>query len=126
MKIRTAIVTLLAMASIDSSFANPVSPDIRSWQAADQELVRLRRIAPVGRTVIVRRPVVRRPVVVVRPVRRWVRRPYFGAVIAGVTLGAIVTVAVAAVAPRAPSPDLCWYWSNNARTRGYWDYCVPR
>jgi hypothetical protein len=53
-------------------------------------------------------------------VRPWVRRPYFGAVVAGVTLG---TVIAATAIPPAPSSDLCWYWSNSSRTRGYWDYC---
>ena len=53
-------------------------------------------------------------------VRPWVRRPYFGTVVAGVTLGTIIA---ATTVPPAPSSDLCWYWSNSSRTRGYWDYC---
>jgi hypothetical protein len=53
-------------------------------------------------------------------VRPWVRRPYFGTVVAGVALGTIIA---ATTIPRAPSSDLCWYWSNSSRTRGYWDYC---
>ena len=53
-------------------------------------------------------------------VRGWNRRPYYGSVIAGVALGTIIA---AAAAPRAPSDNLCWYWTNPARTNGYWDYC---
>ena len=59
-------------------------------------------------------------VAVVRPVRPWVRRPYYGTLVAGVTLG---TVIAASTIPPAPSSDLCWYWSNSSKTRGYWDYC---
>jgi hypothetical protein len=59
-------------------------------------------------------------VAVVRPVRPWVRRPYYGTVIAGVTLGTLIA---ATTIPAAPSSDLCWYWSNSSHTRGYWDYC---
>ncbi|MBP2551746.1 hypothetical protein J2858_004688 [Neorhizobium galegae] len=61
-------------------------------------------------------------VVVVRPVRPWVRRPYYGAVVAGVVLGTII---VASSVPPAPSPQLCWYWSSPQQNRGYWDYCKP-
>jgi len=57
---------------------------------------------------------------VVRPVRPWVRRPYYGTVIAGITLGTIIA---ATTIPAAPSSELCWYWSNSSHTRGYWDYC---
>jgi hypothetical protein len=53
-------------------------------------------------------------------VRPWVRRPYFGTVVAGVTLGTIIA---ATAIPPVPSSGLCWYWSNSSRTRGYWDYC---
>ena len=53
-------------------------------------------------------------------VRGWNRRPYYGNVIAGVALGAVIA---AAAAPRPPADNLCWYWTNPARTHGYWDYC---
>jgi hypothetical protein len=53
-------------------------------------------------------------------VRPWVRRPYYGTVIAGVALGTIIA---ASTIPPAPSSGLCWYWSNSSHTRGYWDYC---
>jgi hypothetical protein len=54
--------------------------------------------------------------------RRWYHQPYYGAVVAGVTLGTVIVV-TAATAPRPPSNQLCWYWSNSAKTKGYWDYC---
>ncbi len=56
-------------------------------------------------------------------VRTWRRRPYYGNVIAGVALGTIIGVAIAGSAPPPPSADLCWYWTDPARNRGYWDYC---
>jgi hypothetical protein len=79
------------------------------------------RRGPEGRTVVRRSTTVRRTTVV-RPVRPWVRRPYYGRVVAGVALGTVVAVA-ATTAPPAPASNLCWYWSNSSRTRGYWDYC---
>jgi hypothetical protein len=57
---------------------------------------------------------------VVRPVRPWVRQPYYGSVFDGVTLGTIIA---ATAVPTSPSLDLCWYWSNSSQTRGYWDFC---
>jgi hypothetical protein len=57
---------------------------------------------------------------VVRPVRPWVQQPYYGAVFDGVTLGAVIA---ANAVPTLPSIDLCWYWSNSSKTRGYWDFC---
>ena len=64
--------------------------------------------------------------VVVAPVRAVpaVRPAYWGSVVAGVTIGAVVTAAAVNSAPRAPSPDLCWFWTDSSRTRGYWNYCV--
>jgi hypothetical protein len=26
-------------------------------------------------------------------------------------------------AGRPPAPDLCWFYKNRARTRGFWDLC---
>jgi hypothetical protein len=53
-------------------------------------------------------------------VRGWNRRPYYGTVIAGVALGTIIA---ATAAPRPPADNLCWYWTNPSKNRGYWDYC---
>jgi hypothetical protein len=60
--------------------------------------------------------------VVVRPVRPWVRRAYFGTIIGGVVLGSIIA---ATVVPPVPAPSLCWYWTTPYRAHGYWDYCTP-
>ena len=57
---------------------------------------------------------------VVRPVRPWVQQPYYGAVFDGVTLGAVVA---ANAVPTSRSIDVCWYWSDSSKTRGYWDFC---
>jgi hypothetical protein len=57
---------------------------------------------------------------VVRPVRPLVQKPYYGAIFDGVTLGAITA---SNAVPTAPSIDVCWYWSNSSKTRGYWDFC---
>ena len=57
---------------------------------------------------------------VVRPVRPWVQQPYYGSRFDGIVLG---TVIAANTVPTSPSFDLCWYWSNSTRTRGYWDFC---
>lgn len=66
------------------------------------------------RTVVVA-PV--RPVPAVRP---W----YWGRVVAGVTIGTVIAVAAVNSVPKAPSPELCWFWSDSSKTRGYWNYCV--
>jgi hypothetical protein len=55
--------------------------------------------------------------------RPWSRRPYYGRIIGGVALGTIIGVAVVGAVPRRPAPDLCWYWADPYRSRGYWDYC---
>ena len=60
-------------------------------------------------------------VVVVRPYRKWNRRPYYGTVIGGVALGTIL--GAAAYSAAAPAPNTCWYWADPSMTRGYWDYC---
>ncbi|HLC09473.1 MAG TPA: hypothetical protein VJK06_09345 [Methyloceanibacter sp.] len=61
--------------------------------------------------------------VVVRPVRGWYRKPYYGNFVAGVALGTILAVGAVGIAPIAPADDLCWYWSDPAMINGYWDYC---
>jgi hypothetical protein len=56
-------------------------------------------------------------------VRPWVARPYFGTVVAGVTLGTIVAATAYNMAPPAPASNLCWYWTDSSRINGYWSYC---
>jgi len=55
--------------------------------------------------------------------RPWVRRPYYGTIVAGVVLGTLLTVAVVGAVPPRPAPNLCWYWADPYGYRGYWDYC---
>ena len=55
--------------------------------------------------------------------RPWARRPYYGTIVAGVALGALITVAAIGAVPPRPAPNLCWYWADPYRNRGYWDYC---
>jgi hypothetical protein len=98
---------------------------ISAQDASLVEQVAVRRavvVRPRG-AVVVRRGVVRPRTVIVRPVRPWARRAYYGTIIGGVALGTIIA---ATAIPAAPAPELCWYWANSAHTRGYWDYCVPR
>jgi hypothetical protein len=52
-----------------------------------------------------------------------VSRPYYGTIVAGVALGAIITVAAVGAVPVRPAPNLCWYWADPYGARGYWDYC---
>ena len=55
--------------------------------------------------------------------KKWKRRRDFGrAIIGTVVIGAAIATAANTI-PRRPSSDVCWVWTNNARTRGYWDYC---
>jgi len=53
-------------------------------------------------------------------VRNWHHRNHYGRWIGGVSLGTIIFVTAA---PLAPAPDLCWYWADYSYNRGYWDYC---
>ena len=62
-------------------------------------------------------------VVVVRPYRKWYKRPYYGTVIGGVALGTVLGAAAYAAAAGPPAPGLCWYWYDPYQTQGYWDYC---
>ena len=43
-----------------------------------------------------------------------------GALAAGAAIGFLTA---AAAASAAPAPGLCWYYTNRARTAGFWDYC---
>jgi hypothetical protein len=58
-------------------------------------------------------------------VRTWKPQPYYGQFFGGVVLGSILTAAAIGIAPPAPAPGLCWYWSDPYGYRGYWDYCAP-
>jgi hypothetical protein len=49
-----------------------------------------------------------------------VRRPYFGTIVGGVALGALIA---ATAVPVTPADGLCWYWVDPSQTQGYWDYC---
>ena len=135
MKLKAIILPMLLTATVwtgsyEQSWALPSSPT--SLPAAQSEgsdiIVQVRarggrggfRGAHVrGHSVRVTRHGVGRHVRV-GVVRPWRRRPYFGTVVAGVTLGTIIA---ATAAPAAPGSNVCWYWSNSSQTRGYWDYC---
>jgi hypothetical protein len=56
-----------------------------------------------------------------RPGHYWWRPG--AAVAAGAALGFVGAATAAAWAGPAPAPGMCWYYTNSARTRGYWDYC---
>jgi hypothetical protein len=107
--------------------ANSVDIGIEPVQAGRRGPPGVRRGAPGlrrGPVVAPRRAL--RPVPGVRRawrVRPWARRAFFGSIIAGVTLGAIIAVSRAGAAPPPPHPDLCWYWTDWTQTRGYWSYC---
>lgn len=55
--------------------------------------------------------------------RPWYRRPYYGTIVGGIALGAIIGATAYGLAPRPPRPDLCWYWADEIQSQGYWDYC---
>lgn len=55
--------------------------------------------------------------------RPWGHRPYYGRIIGGIALGTIIGVTAYGLMPPRPDPDLCWYWADPYRSRGYWDYC---
>lgn len=77
----------------------------------------------VVKRTYVNKTYVNKRVVVVRPVRGWYRKPYYGNFVAGVALGTVLAVGAVGVAPIAPASNLCWYWSDPAMINGYWDYC---
>ena len=58
-----------------------------------------------------------------RPVRPWIQRPYYGTIIGGVALGALLAATAYGVIPTAPADGLCWFWADDNLVQGYWDYC---
>jgi hypothetical protein len=79
-----------------------------------------------GRRPGAHRPGVRpRPPIAHRPwarPRRYSWRPG-GAIAAGAALGFIAAANAARWGGPPPRSDLCWYYTNRARTRGFWDIC---
>lgn len=126
-----ALGVVFASLAGDPALAGPALPNptpgvsARSGDVVVQSIVKARAgTRRIGRHTNVN--VNRRTTVIVRrPVRVWSPRPYYGTIIAGVTLGTIIAVSAAAAAPKPPAPNLCWFWSNSTQTRGYWDYCAP-
>jgi hypothetical protein len=112
-----AAIALLSPAATEVALAQPATvyrPQTRAVRHAPHRSVHHRSVHHHHRTVVVA-PV--RPVPAVRP---W----YWGSVVAGVTIGTVITVAAVNSVPKAPSPELCWFWSDASKTRGYWSYCV--
>jgi hypothetical protein len=86
--------------------------------------ITVKKNVTVKKTVYVKKNVyVNKKVYVDRPVKRWSRKPHYGNVVAGVARGTMLGVAAVGIAPPPPGPNLCWYWTNPAKNRGYWDYC---
>jgi hypothetical protein len=46
-----------------------------------------------------------------------------GAIAAGAAIGVLGAAAVAAWAPPAPAPGLCWYYTDPSQRNGFWDAC---
>jgi hypothetical protein len=70
------------------------------------------------------RPGYRGPVVVGgwnRP--GWYRWGPGGAIAAGAAIGVLGAASVAAWAPPAPAPGLCWYYTDPSQRNGFWDAC---
>jgi hypothetical protein len=57
----------------------------------------------------------------------WSRRGYWwpvgGAVAAGAAIGFVSAAAAASWAGAAPGSNLCWYYTDPSRRRGFWDVC---
>jgi len=106
-----------------------VAAPLMSASPADAVRRTVARCGPRGcaaattyRRPVVRPPVARRSVVVVNPRRYW--RPG-GAIAAGAAIGFVAGATAVAIAGSPPRPGYCWYYTNAARTTGFWDVC-PR
>lgn len=120
----TAVLILGAILSISRSDALPVSPAAIRAAADSNEIVveaRARGRASARRSARRAPSVAKRPRT--WPVTAWAWKPYFGTVVAGVTLGTIVAVTTAGAAPPAPAAHVCWYWTDQSLLKGYWSYC---
>ena len=53
----------------------------------------------------------------------WYRWPAGGAIAAGAALGFVTAATAAAWAGAPPQPGLCWYYTDQSRTQGFWDAC---
>lgn len=91
------------------------------------------RTTTAGRRAVARPGVVRPGwhgggVRVTAPARAWIRpggywwRPG-AAVAAGAAIGFVTAATAAAWAGAAPGPNMCWYYTDSTRTRGFWDAC---
>lgn len=119
---RTPLGSGLAVQLAATAFLFPALTEIAPAQSvpAQRPNQRAVRHAPHRTVHHGHRTVVVAPVRPVPAVRPW----YWGRVVAGVTIGAVITVAAVNSVPKAPSPELCWFWSDASKTRGYWTYCV--
>lgn len=105
--------------------AAEIGPILAAARVRHKQVVRSSRHVAHPPHHVARRPDVvhHHHVAVVRPVRPWAWRPYYGTAVAGVVLGTVIVASAAAVSPKPPSANLCWYWADPAKTMGYWDYC---
>jgi hypothetical protein len=56
-----------------------------------------------------------------RPGRYW--WPAGGAIAAGAAIGVVSAATAAAWVGAAPGPNMCWYYTDQSRTKGFWDVC---
>lgn len=56
-----------------------------------------------------------------RPGRYW--WPAGGAIAAGAAIGMVTAATAAAWAGSPPGPGMCWYYTDQTRTQGFWDVC---
>jgi hypothetical protein len=49
--------------------------------------------------------------------------PRGGAIAAGAAIGMVSAATAAAWAGAAPAPGMCWYYTDQSRRQGFWDYC---